>query len=217
MNAGPDARCELSCGWGDIEKQCSCKPTCGYCAGHHQTSDHRGNLVGCTAQLGSISGHRIEKCPNCKGNHIAFSTGCGKKTEAARAVWQCSKSGLVGHAEIWELTGAHRVTLGMRQRRAEGHDEQEPIVDKEGDDTRANQGAKEAGEVIMAETAGKIEIEMGVPASNAESSPTLWLQVLCVDHSGVGHGTGAKSRFGIIAGAARGMGRNWNQPFSIQH
>ena len=87
-NAGPDNRCELRCGWGHIENKCSSKPTCGYCSGHHQTSDHKCNVVGCTAKQGSLCGHTLEKSPNCKGNHIAFSNRCAKKTEAAKAARQ---------------------------------------------------------------------------------------------------------------------------------
>jgi len=87
-NAGPDSRCELRCGWGHIENKCGSKPTSGYCSGHHWTSNHKCNVVGCTAKQGSLCGHMLEKCPNCKGNHIAFSNGFVKKTEAAKAVRQ---------------------------------------------------------------------------------------------------------------------------------
>ena len=84
MNAGPDSRCDLCCGWGDTENKSGKKPKCGYCSGNHWTTDHKCNVVGCTAKQGSVCGHTLEKCPNCKGNHIAFSTRCAKKSEAAR-------------------------------------------------------------------------------------------------------------------------------------
>jgi hypothetical protein len=84
-NAGPDSRCELCCGWGHIENKCGNKSKCGYCSGNHRTSDHKCNVVGCTAKQGSICGHTLEMCPNCKGNHIAFSSRCAKTSEATRA------------------------------------------------------------------------------------------------------------------------------------
>jgi len=45
MNEEPDSRCELCCGWGYIESKCGRKPKCGYCSGHHQTSNHKCNVV----------------------------------------------------------------------------------------------------------------------------------------------------------------------------
>jgi hypothetical protein len=110
----------------------------------------------------------MEKCPNCKGNYIAFSNRCAKKTEAARAARQCRKTGLEGHASMREVTGANRVALGTRQARGIRDDEGEPMADEEADDTREKEGAKGEGDVIMAETAGEIEIEieMGAAASN---------------------------------------------------
>jgi hypothetical protein len=62
---GPESRCELCCGWGHIKNQCGSKPTCSYCSGHHRTSDHKGNMVRCTAKQGSLSGHTLETCRNC--------------------------------------------------------------------------------------------------------------------------------------------------------
>ena len=63
-NEGPGSICELSCGWGHIENKCGRKPKCGYSSGHHRTSDHKCNVVGCTAKQGSLCGHMLEKCPN---------------------------------------------------------------------------------------------------------------------------------------------------------
>jgi hypothetical protein len=56
-NADPDSRCEHSCGWGHIERKCSGKPACGYCSGPHRTSDHKCNVVGCTAKQGALCSH----------------------------------------------------------------------------------------------------------------------------------------------------------------
>jgi hypothetical protein len=33
---------------------------------------------------GSLCGHTLEKCPNCKGNHVAFGSGWENKSDAAK-------------------------------------------------------------------------------------------------------------------------------------
>ena len=64
------------------------------------------------------------------------------------------------------MTGANRVALGTRQARGIRDDEGEPMADEEADDTREKEGAKGERDVMMAETAWEIEIEMGAAASN---------------------------------------------------
>jgi len=64
------------------------------------------------------------------------------------------------------VTGANRVALGTRQARGIRDDEGEPMADEEADDTREKEGAKGERDVMMAETAWEIEIEMGAAASN---------------------------------------------------
>jgi len=83
-NAGPDILGERCCGWGHIECKCNHQRKCGYCGGLHQTDQHRCNVVGCRLKQGASCSHTQEKCPNCKGNHIAFSEQCPKKPEAIR-------------------------------------------------------------------------------------------------------------------------------------
>jgi len=78
--AGPYSRCELCCGWGQIERKYSIKAVCGYCSGNHQTSDQKYNVVGCTANQGSHCGHNLEKGPNCNGNLIVFCGRCAIKS-----------------------------------------------------------------------------------------------------------------------------------------
>jgi hypothetical protein len=73
-NEEPDSNCELSCGWGYIKTMYGSKPKCDYCSMQHRTSDHKCNVVGCTAIEGSLCGHTLEKYTNCKGNYIAFSS-----------------------------------------------------------------------------------------------------------------------------------------------
>jgi hypothetical protein len=84
----PDSRLELCWGWGHIENKCSSKPKCGYSSVHHQTGDHKCNVVGCTAKQGSLCRHTLEMCPNCKGSHIAYSSRCANKTKAIETAQQ---------------------------------------------------------------------------------------------------------------------------------
>jgi len=84
-NVGPASRFELCCGWGHIENMCGSKPRCGYCSGNHRTSNHKCNVVGCMAKQGSLCGHTLEECPNCKRNHVVFSSRCAKESEDAKA------------------------------------------------------------------------------------------------------------------------------------
>jgi len=119
-NTGPDSRCELRCWWGHIENKCGSKPKCAYCSGDHRTSDHKCNVVGCTAKQGSLCSHTLEKFPNCKGNHIAFSSRRVKMTEATEAERQRCKIGLSGRAstsaarDIATAMSANRVALDPR-------------------------------------------------------------------------------------------------------
>jgi len=99
-NVGPNSRWELCCGWGYIDNKYCNKPTCGYYSGYHRTSDHKFNVVGCTAKQGSLWVHTLDMCPNCKGNHIVFSPRCAKKTEDTKASRQSWGIGLAGWASI---------------------------------------------------------------------------------------------------------------------
>jgi len=128
-------------------------------------------VVGCTGKQGSLCGHTLEKCHNCKGNHIAFSNRWAKTTEAAWAVWQSRKTELTDQASPRGVTGANRVAMGTRQARGISDDEGEPMADKEADETRGKEGVKGRRDVMMAETAGEIEIGMGDAASNDQGSP----------------------------------------------
>jgi hypothetical protein len=119
-NAGLDSRCELCCGWGHIENKCGSKPKCSYCSSNHCMSDHKCNVQGCIAKQGSVCGHRLEKCPNCKGNHIAFSSRCAKKSGAAKVARQQRKTATAGPAPtsnaMHPAMGTNRVVLGHRPR-----------------------------------------------------------------------------------------------------
>jgi hypothetical protein len=102
---GTDRGCKLCSRWGHLENKCGNKPTCCYCSCHHHTGDPKCNVVGCTVNPGSVCGHMLEKCPNCKGNPIVFSNICAKKTKATRAAWQSRKIGQAGQAPMDATTG----------------------------------------------------------------------------------------------------------------
>jgi hypothetical protein len=121
-NIAPDSRCEHCCSRGHIESKCSGKPVCGYCSGPHRTSDHKCNVRGCTAKQGSLCSHTQEKCPNCKGSHIAFSSRCAKKAEATREASERRKRNPAGRiTQSTELTtGTNRTALGLRTRVPQG-------------------------------------------------------------------------------------------------
>jgi hypothetical protein len=169
-NAAPDSRCELCCGWGHIENKCSNKPKCGYCSGSHRTSDHKCNLVGCAVKQGSLCGHMLEKCPNCRGNNIAFGSRCAKKSEAFSMVRQSRKTGTAEWAPTNEAThmatGTNRVVLVHRPRgggAADGRREEKADAEEE-------EATREARDVMMTEaeitTTTTTETEAGALTTN---------------------------------------------------
>jgi len=86
MNARPDSFCGVCSRWGHVEAKCGSlkMPVCMLCAGRHLTKDHKCNVVGCKANAGQICTHKVDKCINCKGNHIAKANCCVKKQEAIK-------------------------------------------------------------------------------------------------------------------------------------
>jgi len=126
------------------------------------------------AKKGSLCGHTLEKCPNCKGNYIAFSSRCVKKSEAAKAARQSRKVGTAGRAPTSEAmhtaTGTIRVALGRRPRggaAAEGGSDEEEMAD-----VQEEEAAGEARDIVMTETktattaATETETEAGALATN---------------------------------------------------
>jgi len=69
-------------------------PACMLCVGRHLTKDYKCNVVGCKANAGQNCTHNVNKCVNCKGNHIATANCCVKKQEAIktareeRCIWK---------------------------------------------------------------------------------------------------------------------------------
>jgi len=139
-------------------------------------------MVGCTAKQGSLCGHTLEKCLNCKGNHIAFSSRCVKKTEAAEAAQQSRNILLAGleskraARDRATATGPNRVVLGPRPKGvAEGGGDEQEIADVDEEE----EAAEEARDITMAEThaanriatATKTETETGALGTNDWSDP----------------------------------------------
>jgi len=184
LNAGPDSWCELCCGRGHIENKCGNTHKCGYCSGNHRTSDHKCNVVGCMAKQGSLCGQMLEKCPNCKGNHIAFSSRCTKKSEATKARRQSRKTGTAGRGPVGKAmhtaTGTNRVVLGRRPKggaAAGGGSEEEEMADDMADemaDVQEDEAAGDERDVVMTETETattaatetETETEAGAQATN---------------------------------------------------
>jgi len=86
INAGPDSFCGVCSRWGHVDSKCGSlkMPACMLCAGRHLTKDHKCNVVGCKANAGQNCAHNVDKCVNCKGNHIAKANCCVKKQEAIK-------------------------------------------------------------------------------------------------------------------------------------
>jgi len=84
--AGPDSFCGVCSRWGHVEAKCGVlkMPACMLCAGQHLTKDYKCNIVGCKANAGQNCNHTVDKCVNCKGNHIAKANVCSKKQEAIK-------------------------------------------------------------------------------------------------------------------------------------
>jgi hypothetical protein len=175
-SVGPESNCELCCVWGHIENKYGNKPKCGNYSGNHRTTDHECNVLGCTANHGSLFAHMLEKCPNCKGNHIAFSSRCAKKSEAARAARQCRRMGTAGPAPASKATHTatvtNRVVLGHRPRGGGAADGGRAEGEREMADAEEEEATGEARDVKMTEaeiattTATETETEAGALATH---------------------------------------------------
>jgi hypothetical protein len=98
-----------------------------------------------------------ETFPNCKGNHIAFSRKCVKKTEAVRMERHSRRMRLT-ERELVGRTGANRTAHAIRLARDIRNDAGEPLADGEVDDTREKAVAEEEMDVNMTEIAGEIKM-----------------------------------------------------------
>ena len=86
MTAGLDSFCGVCSRWGHVDAKCGAlrMPAGILCAGKHLTKDHKCNVVGCKVNAAQNCTHNVDKCVNCKGNHIAKANCCVKKQEAIK-------------------------------------------------------------------------------------------------------------------------------------
>jgi len=176
------------------------KPKCGYCSGHHRTSDHKCNVVGCTAKQGSLCRHTLEKCPHCKGNYIALSSKCVKKREATEAARQSRKIRLARHVSTSAArnmaTGSNSVVLDPRpQGVAEGGGDEEEMADEDEEEEAAGEERDVTMAVTVTESATmtttdtETEIETGALATNDCSDPAQQRKLIWVDYCCSGDGS----------------------------
>jgi hypothetical protein len=127
-------------------------------------------LVGCTAMQGELCSHTLERCPNCKGNHIALSSRCARLTEAAKAAKQSRIMDLAGQPPSGEAmhiaTGTNREVLGPSPRGVEadgGSGEEEMAAVEE------EEAMGEARDITMTET----EAEIATTTANETQTETV--------------------------------------------
>jgi len=149
---------------------CSSMPAYGYYSEQHRNRDQKCNIEACTAKQGALCGHTQEKCANCRGNHIAFSSRCAKKMEVTRAACEERRREQAGRS--MRAGGATTVTNTMVSgRRAErlggadrGRSEEEmadTLVDEAGEvDITMGEGSPAATTAMVTVTATSIEAEV---------------------------------------------------------
>jgi hypothetical protein len=238
MNVGPDSRSEHWCGWGHIEIECSGKRAYGYCSGPHRTSTHKCNVIGCSANQGTLCSHMQEKYPNCKGNHIAFSSRCAKKMEATREAWEWRRREPARQTSktAGPISAANRTALGLRARVPGGGERS----GSEEEMANAQEGGAETEDVTLVQsttpsttatpspsatgiaTAAGAGIEpitrTGVvpPPPNVESNAAQLCKVVSMDHGRAADWGGMDSGCIVSTRATDRKSRKRNQPLSIR-
>jgi len=101
--------------WGHVEAKCGSlkMPACMLCAGRHLTKNNKCNVVGCKAYAGQNCTHNVDKCGNCKGNHIAKANCCVKKQEAIKTVRE--------ERRTWKAREGERRNITTDQQRKPDH------------------------------------------------------------------------------------------------
>jgi len=139
MTAGPDSFCGVCSRWGHVKGKCGAlkMPACMLCAGQHLTEDHQCNVVGCKANAGQNCTHNVDKCVNCKGNHIAKANVCVKKQEEVKTARE--------ERRTWrEREGEHRnVTTDHQKKRDQVEDGRPSTAEAEKKVPEAEQTVKE--------------------------------------------------------------------------
>jgi len=110
VNAGPDSFCGVCSRWGHVDSKCGSlkMQVCMLCAGRHLTKDHKCNMVGCKANAGQNCAHNVDKCVNCKGNHIAKANCCVKKQEAIKVAREERRTWKEREGERRNITTDHQ-------------------------------------------------------------------------------------------------------------
>jgi len=89
--------------------------------GRHLTKDHKCNMVGCKANAGQNCTHNVDKCVNCKGNHIAKANCCVKKQEAIKMARE--------ERRTWkEREGERRNVTTDQQKKPDDTEDGEPLT-----------------------------------------------------------------------------------------
>jgi hypothetical protein len=117
---------------------------------------------------GSLCGHTQEKCPNYKGNHIAFSSRCALKTEAMTEErdWRRREPAGQTSKTMGPTSGVNRTALGLRVRALGGGE----MSGCEGEMADAEEGGAEgeAEDVTMVEGTTLTATTTATPASSTK-------------------------------------------------
>jgi len=153
MNAGPDSFCGVCSRWGHVDSKCGSlkMPACMLCAGRHLTKDHKCNIVGCKANAGQNCTHNVDKCVNCKGNHIVKANCCVKKQEAIKTARE--------ERHTWkEREGERRNVTTDQQKKPEGTEDGGPSTaeaEKKAQDAEQTEKEPEVQVVSTQQTEGE--------------------------------------------------------------
>jgi len=162
VNAGQDSFCGVCSRWGHVDAKCGFlkMPACMLCAGRHLTKDHKCNVVGCKANAGQNSTHNVDKCVNCKGNHIAKANCCVKKQEAIKVARE--------ERRTWKEREGERRNVTTDQQKKSSHTEDGGPSTAEAEEmVQSNEQVEKEPEVQVVLTQ-----EMEGESSNAGSTET---------------------------------------------
>jgi len=152
VNAGPDSFCGVCSRWGHVDAKCGSlkMPACMLCAGRHLTKDHKCNVAGCKATAGQNCAHNVDKCVNCKGNHIAKANCCVKKQEAIKVARE--------ERRTWkEREGERRNVTTDQQKKLDQTEDGGPLTaeaEKKAQDDEQNDKEPEVQVAVTQETEG---------------------------------------------------------------
>jgi len=147
MNARPDSFCRTCSRWGHVEAKCGSlrMPACMLCAGRHLMKDHKCNVVGCKVNAGQNCTHNVDKCVNCKGNHIAKANCCVKKQEAIKTARE--------ERHTWkEREGERRNVTTDQQKKPENTEDGGPLTAEAEKKAQDDEQIEKEPEVQVAQT-----------------------------------------------------------------